>query len=160
MGQLQLTTATPADVDMLMLAHAAAFAEDVAMYGRGPDGIGDANWHQSRITDHIYLAIRDAQQIIGGMLVEDQGNRQAYLHVFFIDPAHQGRGYGQQALNLLEQRFPQIEHWSLHTPHRSYRNHHLYEKMGYRKIGETGVPNVPGLVEDFLLFEYERNIDG
>ena len=80
------------------------------------------------------------------------------LDTFFIDPAHQGHWYGQKALRLLEQHFPHITRWSLHTPHRSYRNRHFYEKMGYRKIGETRIPHVPGLVEDFVLFEYERRI--
>jgi RimJ/RimL family protein N-acetyltransferase len=155
-----LDHATVADVPLLTAAHAAAFAEDKALYGQGPAGCGDADWHQARLADHIYLVLRSAQQLIGGMLVEDQGNGHAYLHSFFIDPAHQGHGYGQQALRLLEQHFPHVVRWSLHTPHRSYRNHHLYEKIGYHKIGETRVTDAPGLVKDFVLFEYERHITG
>lgn len=45
--------------------------------------------------------------------------------------------------------------WRLHTPYKNYRNHHFYEKMGYKKIGET-VPKVDKV--GFYLFEYEKRI--
>lgn len=36
---------------------------------------------------------------------------------------------------------------------KNYRNHHFYEKMGYRKIGETEPKMDKG---GFYLFEYEK----
>lgn len=159
MDDLRLAAAAEDDVEALTALHAAAFAEDVRMYGQGPDGVGDAAWHRARLADHTYLALRLGSRPIGGMLVEQQGGGQAFLHAFFIDPAEHGRGYGQRALRLLEQRLPQVRRWRLYTPHRSFRNHHLYEKAGYRKIGELR-PEHPDLAPDFHLFEYERLRDG
>ncbi len=36
----------------------------------------------------------------------------------------------------IEQDNPDAESWELVTPFDRYRNHHFYQKMGYKKIGE------------------------
>lgn len=43
----------------------------------------------------------------------------------------------------------------LHTPYKNFRNHHFYEKMGYKKIGETQPKEDKN---GFYLFEYEKRI--
>jgi len=45
-----------------------------------------------------------------------------------------------------------VKKWSLDTPYLSYRNHHFYEKMGYKKVGETQLEKG----SKFRLFEYEK----
>lgn len=159
MDELQLGLATADAIAALTAIHAAAFAEDVRQYGQGPAGVGDAAWHRERLADHTYLALRLGQRLIGGLIVEERGADEAFLDAFFIDPAEHNRGYGRRALRLLEQKFPHVRRWTLYTPHRSFRNHHVYERAGYHKIGEVQVPAHPDLAPDFVLFEYERLLD-
>jgi len=59
------------------------------------------------------------------------------LQDFCIVPDYQNKGYGVKAMELMEKLHQDIKIWSLETSTLSVRNHHLYEKMGYKKIGQT-----------------------
>jgi len=93
----------------------------------------------------------DAGQIIGGMVVVDQGQGHFHLDLIFIDPTHHNRGIGTQALQFIEQRYPATK-WTLNTPTWAIRNQHFYEKFGYVKVGEDVLP-------DITLIVYEKHID-
>ena len=54
----------------------------------------------------------------------------------FIVPEHQGKGYGQEVIILVED-VVNAEYWELKTILQEERNCHFYEKMGYRKTGFT-----------------------
>lgn len=55
-------------------------------------------------------------------------------------------------MRLIEEKYPDAKSWFLDTPYLSFRNHHLYEKMGYKKIGEE----IPDKESNFKLFLYEK----
>ena len=57
------------------------------------------------------------------------------LGTVFIDPEHQNQGVGSRTLAFIHESFP-ASNWQLETPEWSTRNHHFYEKNGYRKISE------------------------
>lgn len=54
---------------------------------------------------------------------------------FCILPKFQGKGYGAEVLDLIEDFYPQNKIWTLDTPAFCKRNRHLYEKAGYKNIG-------------------------
>jgi hypothetical protein len=54
-------------------------------------------------------------------------------------------------MKFLFEEFAGAEKWTLETPYLSFRNHHFYEKLGYKKVGETQ-PEPDG----FHLFLYEK----
>lgn len=59
------------------------------------------------------------------------------LQDFCIVPQYQNKGYGAIAMELMEKLHGNIKIWSLETSSLSVRNQHLYEKMGYKKIGQA-----------------------
>jgi ribosomal protein S18 acetylase RimI-like enzyme len=74
-----------------------------------------------------------------------------HLGNIMILPRYQGLGIGQEALSLLESRYPDAKTWELDTLLQETRNLHFYEKLGYRRIGEPRVVN-----ERLSLVEYKK----
>jgi ribosomal protein S18 acetylase RimI-like enzyme len=153
---IRLEQAQAADLGRLVQLHADAFAEDVVRYGKGPLGYDDIIWHRAMLSEHSYLKIMVGRAPVGGIIVVDKGQGHFFLDTLFVHPDYQNMGVGQRAMAELEQLFPNATRWTVLTPHRNYRNHAFYEKLGYRKIGEITVANRPGLAGDFCLFSYER----
>lgn len=82
-----------------------------------------------------YYLIRLDNVDIGGVRICDFGE-VCRLSPIFILPEFQGCGYAQQAMLLLEARYPQARQWKLDTILQEEKLCCLYEKMGYRKTGE------------------------
>jgi ribosomal protein S18 acetylase RimI-like enzyme len=148
--------ATLADLDALVELNALAFEGDERQNGKGPASYKNPPWHQNALTHHHYFKMLLGQDLVGGMVVVDKEEGHYFLDTIFIGPAYQDLGLGQKAMRFLEHAFPQAKRWSLVTPHKSYRNHHLYEKLGYQKTGEKFLGDQPGMAEDFTLFFYEK----
>lgn len=153
---IHLEQTRAADLRSLVQLHADAFADDVVRYGKGPLGYNDMTWHRAMLNEHCYLKIMVGQAVVGGIIVVDKGQGHLFLDTLFVHPDYQNMGVGQRAMAKLEQLFPDATRWTVLTPHRNYRNHAFYEKLGYRKIGEITVAKKPGLADDFRLFSYEK----
>jgi GNAT superfamily N-acetyltransferase len=74
-------------------------------------------------------------KVIGTFWLRNIDEKTIELEDFCILPEFQGRGYGFKLLSMMENLYPKISKWSLTTPFYSVRNHHLYEKAGYIKVG-------------------------
>ncbi len=89
-------------------------------------------------------------EIIGGITVIDQGEGHFHLEVLAIDPAHHNKGFGTQAMGIIERTFPATV-WTLDTPTFATRNQHFYERLGFVRVGETVFP-------DITLIQYEKRL--
>ncbi|MBL4937617.1 GNAT family N-acetyltransferase [Clostridium sp. YIM B02515] len=89
------------------------------------------NWCMNRF--HLYKIMLDGTIIGTFWLDHETDERLNYFELqdFCIAPEYHNRGYGAQALELMEKLHPDIKIWSLSTSTFSVRNQHLYEKMGY-----------------------------
>jgi ribosomal protein S18 acetylase RimI-like enzyme len=56
-----------------------------------------------------------------------------------VHPDHQNRGLGTRLLHEIEAAFPQAERYELFTGHKSARNLHLYDKLGYKAFSRQRV---------------------
>ena len=151
---LEFIRATVEDLDDYMKAKIDAFSDDLHMYGFGPTGYDDYDKELENIEQYpTYKIVLDGK-IIGGLTCCNAGEYY-WLGGIYIAKEYQNRGIGAKAISFLEKEFPDAKCWRLHTPHKNYRNHHFYEKMGYKKIGETE----PREEKDgFFLYEYEKRI--
>ncbi|MFJ6210225.1 GNAT family N-acetyltransferase [Lysinibacillus sp. NPDC092081] len=70
----------------------------------------------------------------------------------FISKKYQNKGLGSQIMKLVEGEFPLAVEWVLDTPHLNSRNHHFYEKIGYKKIGQHQIN------EKLILIDYTKKI--
>lgn len=90
--------------------------------------------------------------VVGGAFVVSIG-KKGELGAIFIDPIHQKKGYGRQAIIAIEKMYPKVKKWKLETPGESYGLHRFYESLGYIKVDEMKDPK-SGMVG----FIYEKNL--
>lgn len=83
---------------------------------------------------YVYKLIVE-DEAIGTFWLHDMDENTIELEDFCILPEYQGLGYGYRTLLMMEELFPSKKKWILGTPFYSIRNHHLYQKAGYRKVG-------------------------
>ncbi|VFQ45294.1 GNAT family N-acetyltransferase [Desulfoluna butyratoxydans] len=159
-GDIKLTTTTlePAninDAEALKALSVEAFTTDYDQYGSYPPGIESLAWHQSEIKKGHYYKILLNGDLVGGICVIPSDGDRIEIKYFFISGEYQDRRIGSTTLGLIEKQYSNAAEWVLSTPHKSFRNHHFYEKNGYTKIGESQpIPNNP-----FRLFEYRKIIE-
>ncbi len=131
-----------------------AFEEDKKLYGTMPPNMEKVTWHRQNIESGLYYKIIEEGKIVGGIKLFNSGNGHMRLGTIYIDPDYQNKHIGTEAITIIEREFPDINKWSLDTPYKSYRNHHFYEKLGYKKIAEEH----PEQNKEFTLFIYEKNM--
>ena len=83
-----------------------------------------------------YFIILDGVQIGAIRIIYNDEVRRARISPMFIVPEHQGKGYGQDALALVEE-VVDAECWELDTILQEEGNCYFYKKMGYRRTGIT-----------------------
>ncbi|WNS45969.1 GNAT family N-acetyltransferase [Paenibacillus sp. MMS20-IR301] len=74
---------------------------------------------------------------VGAVRVTEKENKKYRVGRIFITPEHQGKGIAQQVFALIEQIYADAKSWELDTIMQEARNCYLYEKLGYKRTGET-----------------------
>jgi GNAT superfamily N-acetyltransferase len=150
---LSIIRAEAADAPALVAAQVAAFHSDSVIYPGvelgGPPGYDSVEVMTLKIAEDDAYTFRLDGRIVGGMVIYDNGNGRYHLDVIFIDPAHHNQGIGSQAMTFLDTAYPAAHSWTLNTPAWAIRNHHFYEKFGFRRTGESEWGGVP-------LLDYEK----
>ena len=101
-----------------------------------------------RSFDYFLIIHRDV--IIGSFWVHKASDSSVELEDFCILPSYQNQGFGYNALMLMESLYPSIEKWILGTPCYNTKNQHLYEKAGFKRVGN---------ISDCVLYLYEKQIN-
>lgn len=107
----------------------------------------------ARSDTDAYLLICDSEAI-GYVRVVKRGESEYGVSDLCVKPSMQGRGYAQQLLIDLEGMYPQARRWSLVTVMEEKRDCHLYEKLGYSRVGEPIYVN-----EAMHLVKYEKSVE-
>ena len=107
---------------------------------------------RARIADPAsrYWFIIWDEKAVGAIRVKASG-RICRVSPMFVLPEYQGKGIAQQAMQLAEAQFPDAACWRLDTILQEKGNCHLYEKMGYVRVGEPKVIN-----SRMTLIDYEK----
>jgi ribosomal protein S18 acetylase RimI-like enzyme len=59
-------------------------------------------------------------------------NGTGFISRLIVHPDFQGRGLGTRLIQAIEEYLSQAKRYELFTGHKSERNIHLYQKLGYR----------------------------
>ncbi|MHB8064529.1 MAG: GNAT family N-acetyltransferase [Ruminiclostridium sp.] len=129
-----------------------AFNDDYVLYGSIPPHFDSIEFHRSNIKSGMYYKITYENKNIGGIKLFDLGDGHFNLGTIYIDPDYQNMKIGTKAIKFIEELYPNVKKWSLDTPYKSFRNHYLYEKLGYVKVGEER----PEQDKEFYLYLYEK----
>lgn len=85
--------------------------------------------------DTTVLSIFGDEHLIGGTVVKVIDKDTKEIVLFFISPNYQGNGLGRQALQMVEDYFPDTKLWHLITPTQVLRNSVFYvNKCGYHIV--------------------------
>jgi GNAT superfamily N-acetyltransferase len=113
-----------------------SFQEDYEAYGECPAYEETKKAMESHIESLIVYKILMDEDIIGDIIIRPIDENKYYHRVISIVPRYQNLGIGQKAFEFIERNHQRVKEWELITPFKSFRNHHLYEKLGYIKVEE------------------------
>ncbi|WP_294750901.1 GNAT family N-acetyltransferase [uncultured Exiguobacterium sp.] len=139
---IQLQTASLADAARLHTLQIEAFSETLERYqdfATNPS----STFHQIIVDDIV----------VGGICVVAKAANRYAISPMFLDPARQGEGIAQRALQLVEAAYPAATTWELRTIREETRNCYFYEKMGYRLTGVSQPLN-----ERATLVSYQKSL--
>ncbi|WML26892.1 GNAT family N-acetyltransferase [Neobacillus sp. OS1-33] len=140
------------EIEDLLAIQKDVFAEDYALY-EDHDST-PVNETTKKLIENIerffHFTIWLDNDIIGAIDIRLLDDKRLRLSKLFLRNEYQNKGLGSKIIQLMESEFSLIKDWSLYTPYLNKRNHHFYEKLGYKKIGEVQV------TEKLQLFKYEK----
>ncbi len=102
-----------------------------------------ANESVERIIDRLnesstdYYIIKDCEVPVGAIRIVRKENKAYRVSPVFIVPEHQGKGIAQKVFAIIEDKYKDALIWELDTILQEQGNCYLYEKLGYRKTGQT-----------------------
>mgnify|MGYP001088450290 CR=1 FL=1 len=139
---MRIERATLADAEVILELQKLAYRQEAAIY----DDYGIAPLHQT-----LAEMEEDLRQMVVLKAVHAAASREAmagdrvvgsvralarddtcFIGRLIVHPDHQNRGIGTRLMAEIEALFPEVRRYELFTGHRSEKNLHLYDKLGYR----------------------------
>lgn len=106
--------------------------------------------------DGGFYKIVAGKTLVGAIRIRQKENLRFWIGPLFIAPCFQGRGMAQCALAAAEKFFPQAVSWHLDTLLEEQGNCHLYEKMGYKRVGAAEKLNLRTTLVHYEKHQAER----
>ncbi len=88
---------------------------------------------------------------VGWVRVTELAKMTYKISALCVLPEYQNRGIAQEALKQIESYYPKAQKWILDTILQEKGNCHIYEKLGYKKVGDLILIN-----ERMTLVSYEK----
>ncbi len=143
------------DADILLEIQKKSFQESLELYKDYETNPANESAEKIayKIRNHFYYVITADDIMIGGIHAYKKDNNHCYLNRIYIHPDYENKGIGSKAMEFLlyHEDFRDVELWTLDTPHKSYKNHSFYEKLGFVRTGE-----VKEVSAELKLIHYEK----
>ena len=158
LSQIRFVEATKTDIPAMTEVMKRTFDDDSQRFRGepegGPDGYDDGRFFQQWMSTGQCWKIMLGEKLIGVFLIfKDYPQKGSnVLGTIFLDPKFQNLGIGTYVMGYVHRTFP-AKRWVLDTPEWQTRNHHFYEKLGYRKVGEQEEPHA-----GFTLRIYQKDM--
>ncbi len=157
MSKVKLEEARPDEIDELYKLQVASF---MPLYEKYHDEGSPALESLERVkakaeaqNRKYYFIVKDGARVGGiniGNKASDPDSGTFHISPIFITPEFQNKGIGYAAIQKALALFPQAKKWKLDTILQEKGNCHLYEKCGFKRVGQEHKVN-----EDMTLIEYE-----
>lgn len=103
---------------------------------------------REKIAADRYYFIMDGDAVVGGIRVVTHAGRPKVISPLFILREYQNRGYATRAVRAAEALHGE-HRWRLDTILEEPGNCHLYEKLGYRRVGAPQRVNAGMTIVDY-----------
>ena len=105
------------------------------------------------ITSKVFLKAQIEGKILGSVRGYQEGST-GFIERLMVHPDCQGQGIGTALIKQIESCFGQVQRFELFTGHRSERNIHLYQRLGYKIFKNQKINNNLSIVfmekQDYL----------
>lgn len=113
-------------------------------------------FHKIEDANSDFYLVYMEKKPVGGVRVSHHHGKTAVENVewispIFIIPEYQNRGIAQLVIRRLFELYPKTITWRLGTIKQEQRNCHLYEKLGFQKVGTEQIVN-----DKMTLIVYEK----
>ncbi len=127
------------EIDSERLAEIAkrAYDSDVehgAPAAGGPQGYDSAAFYTRSLKYLGCYAVLRGEDVVGGAMVSTGGGH-ATIERLFVDPEHQRKGVGSEAVKLLTEKYPDVALWTVGAPEWNTRAPPFLESLGFKHIG-------------------------
>lgn len=142
MNDIILIRAVIDDAEALKNSQMRAFLDDNKNKPVGaamglPPGCDSIKWNKQRIEENEVYKIMYNNKMVGGFIIFVYRKNDKVIGRVWIESEYQNKGIGKKAFKALFDMNKQRSSWYLETPEWAVRNHHFYESLGFKKIGET-----------------------
>lgn len=96
--------------------------------------------------NYIILKAITSEVIVGSVRGQINEDGSVYIGRLMAHPDFQNNGLGTRLMQAIEAEFPQAQRFWLTTGHRSERNLHLYNKLGYSDFKTERVNDTTSLI--------------
>lgn len=95
-----------------------------------------------------YVFIEDNQPVGAVRIIKSDNTCK--VSALAVLPEYQNKGIAQSALLAIEEIHGNVNKWVLNTIMQEPANIHLYEKLGYKRVGEPKIINDQLTIVDFI----------
>ncbi len=125
------------DLDICIDIQNKAFYEDYLRYGSCPSYNRADKKMADIINNHFDFIIYANDKAVGNIIIKLKQNNECHINSLGVIPQYQNIGIGQKALDFIATQFYSAKLFTLDTPADKKINLHFYEKMGYKRTGES-----------------------
>lgn len=128
-----ITHASPEDAATILELQKLAYQSEALLYHdfNIPPLIQTLAELTSDFTCKIVLKAQVESKIVGSVRGYQAGYT-CYVERLIVHPDYQGQGIGRALMERIQSCFGQVQRFELFTGHKSERNIHLYERLGYK----------------------------
>jgi ribosomal protein S18 acetylase RimI-like enzyme len=144
---MEIAPATVADAEAILALQRLAYQSEAALYDDFtlPPLLETLAELRARFADRRFLKALQAGRIVGSVRAFQEG-ATCQIQRLIVHPDCRRRGLGTALLGAIESIFPGVQRFELFTGHKSVGNIRLYERLGYRTIGQKPVNDKVTLV--------------
>lgn len=169
MHGIEIKQALLGDADMILQLQIQAYLSEAEIYNDYgiPPLIQSFNEIKQEFSQQVFLKAigREEAEAEGDPAMMIVGSVRAYLergtaHIgrLIVKPEYQNKGIGTKLMQAIEQHFKFANRYELFTGHKSARNLHLYQKLGYYEFKRVPVKESLTMVFLEKYNNYNNNI--
>ena len=137
---ITLVKVTREDLETVWRMQLAAFSELLDRYqdydiSPGAEPIDNIIARFKMPGSFYYFIMAEGQKVGVIRVVDKKDGSRKRISPLWIMAEYRGKGYAQQAITAVEELYGK-DNWSLDTILQEKGNCHLYEKMGYHRVGD------------------------
>jgi ribosomal protein S18 acetylase RimI-like enzyme len=130
---MRIERAAISDAEEILALQRVAYRSEAELYDdfNIPPMLETAEQIKNNFGKEIFLKAVIDRKIVGSVKAFDKGGT-CHIGRLVVHPEFQNQGIGTQLMNEIESIFGESKRFELFTGHRSEKNLHLYQKLGYQ----------------------------